>query len=111
MNVEQAQAAIIAQLMQGCVFEYKNICMRLVAHDPVLFAKLSSVEEFWVAGARAFWRDGQAISCIKTIRENTGLGLWEAKQVWDRLRSPAGSLPCEESRWTPHMEQVYKMVK
>jgi hypothetical protein len=111
MNTEQAQAAIIAQLMQGHVFEYKNICMRLVAYDPVLFAKLSSVEEPWVSGARAFLRDVQAISCIRTIRENTGLGLWEAKQIWDRLRNPSGSLPCEESRWTPHMEQVYRMVK
>lgn len=111
MNVEQAQAAIITDLMNGVVFDYKAICMRLVAQDPILFAVLSSAEEPWVATARNFLREVQAVSCIKTIRENMGMGLWEAKQVYDRLRNPTGALPCEGDRWTTQMEQVYRMIK
>ena len=110
MTRDQAQAVIIQKMMQGFSFDYRYICSRLAETDPELFLKLSMVQETWVPEAKEFFARAEAVPCIKAIRVGADIGLWEAKQIYDRLRS-GGTLPCEDYRWSDLMEKTYQMMR
>ena len=53
----------------------------------------------WEAEAKRLAHDGQMIEAIKKVREGTGLGLKEAKDIVDRWRSEMpGAKPAKQSR-------------
>jgi len=111
MDRDQAQALIIQQLMAGTVFDFKAICSRLMEEDPAMFVRLGIVTEPWITEARQYRAENMPIPCIKAMRNANSIGLWEAKQIWDRMRDHHGTMPCEHSRWTPEMERIYRAVK
>lgn len=113
MNRDQAQALIITQVLTGYTFNAEAIVAKLAALDPVMLVRLANLDPqqlAWVCEAQRAHGAGEAIAGIRAIRTGTGMGLWEAKQVWDRMRNP-GVIPCEESLWTEQMEEVYSLVK
>lgn len=113
MTRDQAQALIINQMLTGYTFNTVAIVAKLATFDPVMLVQLANLDPqqaAWVREAQQARAAGQAVACIKAIRTGSGMGLWEAKKVWDRMRD-SGILPCEESRWTQQMEEAYQLVK
>jgi hypothetical protein len=113
MTRDQAQAIIINQMLTGYTFNTESIVAKLAALDPVMLVQLANLDPgqaAWVREAQGGRAAGQAVACIKAIRTGMGCGLWEAKQVWDRMRD-GGAMPCAEHLWTADMEKAYQLVK
>ena len=70
-------------------FDPRKIAIALAQVDPGLFIKLfetTTVVPSWQREVVALTYGSQIVSAIKLIRERTGLGLKEAKDVADNLR-------------------------
>lgn len=113
MNRDQAQAIIINHMLTGNTFNAQAIVAKLAALDPLMLVQLANLDPqqaAWVREAQQAHAAGHAVTCIKAIRTGADMGLWEAKQVWDRMNK-GGQIPCEESLWTQQMEDAYQLVK
>ena len=113
MTHDQAQAIIINHMLTGHTFNTAAIVAKLAAINPVMLVQLANLDPqqvTWVRAARQHLLAGQHVACIKAIRDGGTMRLWEAKQVWDRMRD-GGIIPCEESLWTQQMEEAYQLVK
>ena len=93
MNAHYAKAI---DLLMGGKVDFKTLAIELAKQNPELFCTLAVpavqtvTDDAWKPDAIRFIRQGNLVSSIKLVREKTGFGLKEAKDVVDALRTRAG---------------------
>jgi ribosomal protein L7/L12 len=95
-NTMNAHYAKAIDLLMGGKVDFKTLAIELAKQNPELFCTLAVpavqavTDDAWKPDAIRFIRQGNLVSSIKLVREKTGFGLKEAKDVVDALRTRDG---------------------
>jgi ribosomal protein L7/L12 len=89
--MSQSLHADVIDLLMTTEIDYKRTVIELAKRHPAIFVKLVSTSkagvEPWMADVRECMLVGAKVEAIKTIREKTGMGLKEAKDISDNVQN------------------------
>lgn len=94
---------VIMLLTDGEV-DYRTIALELAKEHPDLFVKYASAREVleWEREVIALVRQEKYVESIRTLRNNAGYGLKEAKDIVDNLRERMGFRGWNGTGWIPN---------